>query len=150
MEVGVTGMNPLDGSDIFHFEGFNPNPSFSKTKDGAVYRISFEIKQETWQDFVDADTKGMVLNFAAEVVDRPTQAPTAPKRPLGGPISKNAGMLCQEDAANAFAKAQGFDDLKTMIYQVCGVESRAELDHSEEAAKSYETMKHRYFRWASG
>ena len=143
-------MNPLDSKDIFHFEGFNPNPSFSKTKDGPVYRVSFEIKPETWQDFVDSNTKGMVINFAAEVVERHSDAPTAPKKPLGGPISKNAGMLCQEEEANLFAQAQNFDDFKAMIYKVCSVASRAQLDHFPDAAKDYEKLKHRYFRWAAG
>ena len=142
-------MNPLDQYDIFHFEGFNPNPSFSKTKDGAIYRVSFEIKQETWQDFVDTDTKGMIINFAAEVVERHTDAPVSDKKPKGGPISKNAGMLCREKEANNFAVAQNFDDFKDMIYKRCNITSRAELDHNEKAAKAYENVKHRYFRWVA-
>lgn len=142
-------MNPLDASEIFHFEGFNPNPSFSKTKDGPVYRVSFEIKQETWQDFVDTNTKGMIINFAAEVVERHSDTPAEDKKPIGGPISKNAGMMCQEDEANLFAQAQNFDDFKAMIYMVCEVKSRAELDHNQDAADKYEKLKHRYFRWAA-
>jgi len=139
-------LNPLDQYEIFHFEGFNPNPSFSKTKDGAIYRVSFEIKQETWQDFVDTDTKGMIINFAAEVVEQHTGVPEKPK---GGPISKNAGMKCQESEVNAFAVAQGFSDFKAMIYRCCKVKSRAELDHNKQAAKDYEDLKHRYYRWAA-
>ena len=142
-------MNPLDQYEIFHFEGFNPNPSFSKTKDGAIYRVSFEIKQETWQDFVDTDTKGMIINFAAEVVERHTDAPVSDKKLKGGPISKNAGMLCREKEANDFAIAQGFEDMKAMIYHLCVIKSRAELDHSRVAANTYEDLKHRYFRWAA-
>ena len=143
-------MNPLDQYDIFHFEGFNPNPSFSKTKDGAIYRVSFEIKQETWQDFVDTDTKGMIINFAAEVVERHIDAPVSDKKLKGGPISKNAGMLCREKEANDFAIAQGHvDGLKGMIYAMCNISSRAELDHNEDAAKAYEKLKHRYFRWVA-
>ena len=142
-------MNPLDQYDIFHFEGFNPNPSFSKTKDGAIYRVSFEIKQETWQDFVDTDTKGMIINFAAEVVERHTDAPVSDKKLKGGPISKNAGMLCREKEANDFAIAQGFEDMKAMIYVRCNISSRVLLDHDPKAAKDYEDLKHRYYRWAA-
>lgn len=53
--------NPLDGNKPFDFSGMNPNPSFSKTKQGPMYRVSFEITQDTWQNFVDANTKGMIL-----------------------------------------------------------------------------------------
>lgn len=140
-------MNPLDKYEIFHFEGFNPNPTFSKTKDGPIYRVSFEIKPETWQDFVDTDTKGMIINFAAEVVERHPDVPT--DKVKGGPISKNAGQKCNEPEANQFAVVQGFGDFKAMIYKVCHIKSRAELDHNEQAAKDYETLKHRYYRWVA-
>ena len=139
-------MNPLNQAEIFHFEGFNPNPTFSKTKDGPIYRVSFEIKPEVWQDFVEANTKGMIINFAAEVVE---SQPEVPEKPKGGPISKNAGMKCQEPEANEFAVAQGFNDFKTMIYAKCGIESRAELDHDKDAAKTYAKLKSRYFRWVA-
>ena len=142
-------MNPLDQFDIFHFEGFNPNPSFTKTKDGPIYRVSFEVQQETWNDFVQSNTKGMIINFAAEVVERHTDAPVSDKKPKGGPISKNAGMKCNEPEVNAFAVAQGFSDFKAMIYGCCKIGSRAELDHNKQAAKDYEDLKHRYYRWAA-
>lgn len=58
----TTTRNPLDHPGTqFDFAGMNPNPTFSKTKDGPLYRISFEVNEELWKKFVDANTKGMVV-----------------------------------------------------------------------------------------
>lgn len=60
--------NPLDTGEIFDLPLMNPNPTSSKTKDGPVYRISFEVEQELWQHFMDANTKGMLVAAKAQVV----------------------------------------------------------------------------------
>jgi hypothetical protein len=61
--------NPLDFHDIFHIELMNPNPTSSKTKDGPMYRVSFELAdRESWSQFMDANTKGMVINCAMQVM----------------------------------------------------------------------------------
>ena len=70
------------------------------------------------------------------------------QKPKGGPISKNAGMLCNEPEANEFAVVQGFKDLKDMIYKRCFESSRAQLDHHTQSAEMYEDLKHQYYRWA--
>ena len=61
--------NPLDTKEIFDIALMNPNPTSSKTKDGPVYRVSFELEQEQWQWFMDADTKAMVLAAKCLVTD---------------------------------------------------------------------------------
>lgn len=54
--------NPLDTPGVlFDFAGLNPNPTFSKTKEGPVYRVSFEVTQELWQLFVDGKTQGLIV-----------------------------------------------------------------------------------------
>ncbi len=55
-------VNPLDVNEQFFLSLMNPNPTSSKNKDGPVYRVSFEMEQEMWQLFMDADTKGMILD----------------------------------------------------------------------------------------
>ena len=55
-------MNPLEGTDAFPLTFANPNPSSSKTRNGPVYRVSFELTQEEWQYFMDTDTAGMVID----------------------------------------------------------------------------------------
>lgn len=47
--------NPLDApGTMFVVELLNPNPSSRRTKDGPVYRISFEVSQEVHASFMNA------------------------------------------------------------------------------------------------
>ncbi len=58
----ASSLNPLDRpGTVFDFAAMNPNPTASKTKLGPVYRVSFEIEQDLWQMFMDAETKGMIV-----------------------------------------------------------------------------------------
>lgn len=48
-------INPLDvPGQMFVIELLNPNPSSRRTKDGPVYRISFEVTAEVHKSFMDA------------------------------------------------------------------------------------------------
>jgi hypothetical protein len=84
--------NPLDSNKPFDFSGMNPNPSFSKTKDGPMYRVSFEITQDTWQNFVDANTKGMILAGRLFVCNEGLEVEEQTK-----PAEKNKSITKKED-----------------------------------------------------
>lgn len=137
-------MNPLDTGDTFAIGLFNPNPTSSKTKAGPVYRVSFEMAQEDWQAFMDANTNGMILEGELRVVEAYIQ----PVKPKGGPISKDAAMLCQDEKANDYATILGHKGFKELLYARCCIESRAELDHDKAAAAEYEKIKAQFIRWA--
>ena len=150
-------MNPLDTGEPFQFEAMNPNTRASKTKDGSKYFLTVELDQPDWQMFMDANTAGMVLEMQGRVVaDNSKSAEqiriemleknklSFTEKPKGGPISKNAGMLCGEIEANYFAIDKGFADMKEMIYGRCKIESRAELDHNPDAAFRYKMVKSEY------
>ena len=140
-------MNPLDSpNQLFTLELFNPNPTSSKTKVGPVYRVSFEMSKDDWQQFMDANTAGMIL----EMQGRVQESHPVTEKPKGGPISKNAGMLCQEPEANEFAKLRGHETMKDYIYFYCAVHSRAELDHDRIAADKYRVLKSAYYRHMEG
>lgn len=48
-------LNPLDvPGQAFDLELLNPNPSSRRTKDGPIYRVSFEIDHEAHQCFMNA------------------------------------------------------------------------------------------------
>ena len=163
-------MNPLDTGEGFEIEFMNPNPTSSKTKSGPMYRISFEVHREAWDCFMDAPTNGMVLEGQLRVTEAPVQnlnqqtdkwqsgepykgdpqewAHEIAQKKKGGPISKAAAMLCQDDKANEFARNQGYDSFKHMIYAVCFVKSRAELDHVKDAALQYQRLKRAFIKWA--
>lgn len=62
-------MNPLDTPNApFQLSLANPNPRSGKGKDGPIYRVAFEVDQETFLKFMDAPTKGMLLECVAVVV----------------------------------------------------------------------------------
>jgi hypothetical protein len=156
-------INPLDRDEPFPFEGMNPNPSFSKTKDGPVYRVSFEVDQDTWQQFVDTYTGGMVIEAQMEVTARNIQEPKKtpgpkPDKPKGGNLSKQAGIMCnnpafQQYAADTLSSLAGevfepdYNQTILFVRSTCGVESRAEIDHSPEAAKAFKDLMHDYSQW---
>ncbi len=71
-------MNPLEQSEPYTLSLANPNPRSSKTKDGPVYRISFEIEQDDYLNFMNTQTNGMVLDAALQVVEN---VPVEPKKP---------------------------------------------------------------------
>ena len=130
--------NPLDApGTVFALEVMNPNPGASKAKNGPVYRVSFEVEHDDWLMFMDANTKGMVIELQGMV----TQVAGTVEKPKGGAVSKNAGMLCQDPQANDYAARRGYKDFKAMIYDKCCIESRAELDHDQMAAQRYEFLK---------
>lgn len=140
-------MNPLDTGEEFSIELMNPNPTSSKTKAGPVYRVSFEVHRDVWDCFMDAETGGMVLEGALQVTAQ--NAPLeAPEKPKGGPLSKAAAMLCQDDKANEYAEILGQPDFQHLIYDRCRIKSRAELDHDSYAAAQYEELKRSFIRWA--
>jgi len=140
----VVVVNPLDTGEPFEIELCNPNPTSSKTKDGPKYRVSFEVHQDAWQEFMDANTNGMVLELTGRATVIPAPKIELPERPKGGPLSKASAMLCGDHLANEFAEINGYEDFKHMIYGFCKVESRAELDHSESAAQHWEMLKTRF------
>ncbi len=62
-------MSPLDMPNApFQLSLANPNPRSAKSKEGPVYRVSFEVDQSTFIEFMNANTKGMLLECVAVVV----------------------------------------------------------------------------------
>ncbi len=92
-------MNPLDTGELFTLEMMNPNPSSSKNKDGPVYRVSFEVHRDDWDNFMEAKTSGMMLNCAMQTVPetgKPEQPePEKPAKPEKGPHGKFAKWVYQ-------------------------------------------------------
>lgn len=86
----ITMLNPLDRpGEVFDLELLNPNPTSSKTKDGPVYRVSFEVPPDVWQWFMDGKTKGMLLAAKATVVaDAEDDAPLHTEKGEHGQASK--------------------------------------------------------------
>lgn len=77
----------------------------------------------------------------------------------GGRLARQAGMLCNEPSfwrfltngsvfsdenANAITNA---DDAKRFVYDLCGVETRKELDHNDSAASNWRGLESEYQAW---
>lgn len=60
----------------------------------------------------------------------------------GGALAQLAGRWCQSKEFQEWAGADGADDAAEYIRMLCGIESRAELDHKPEAAAAF----HKYIR----
>lgn len=95
-------MNPLTTGEVFDIEFLNPNPSFSKTEKGPVYRVSFEIPKDVWDEFVEANTKGMILAARCRAVEPKGEPsgnseqlePATVKKPMT--LSNECAMWCKE------------------------------------------------------
>ncbi|MGX0136306.1 hypothetical protein [Cupriavidus metallidurans] len=87
----------------------------------------------------------------------PAPVPAVPEQ-KGGALAKLAGMWCAEpefwrflasDARNG--NPQDAEQAKHNLYRLCGITSRAELDHdSEAAARFHSHIRLPYMRWKQG
>ena len=83
------------------------------------------------------------------------------EKPKGGYLARKAAMLCQEHQFRLYLDRRRSaksdlevpdgthteDDARDFLLAACAIESRAELDHSHEAATTYRQIKHHYRRW---
>lgn len=71
----------------------------------------------------------------------------------GGKLSREAAMLCQTGAFWTFMKEQAIgtprnsEEAADLLRMECGVESRADLDHNEQAAARFREIKGSYEAW---
>lgn len=80
----------------------------------------------------------------------PVQPPAEPARPAGGPVAKIAGQLCADPDFLRFLQSRGSRaanayDAAEVVRRKCGVESRAELDHNAQAARTFHDIFRRPF-----
>ncbi|ERS12566.1 hypothetical protein Q673_02845 [Marinobacter sp. EN3] len=79
----------------------------------------------------------------------------------GGFLARNAALLCQDSQFRLYLdrrRAAKFnldipdgthteEDAREFILQACGIQSRAQLDHSPQAATVYRQIRYHYQRW---
>lgn len=87
--------------------------------------------------------------------------PNAKPERKGGKLAQRAGILCNEGGFQRFvaervAKMAGMsqpetiiavEDIAVFIRHYCGVTSRADLDHNEEAARDFLDLEAEYKAW---
>lgn len=83
--------------------------------------------------------------------------PTAkPEKPKGGKLAQRAGILCGEGAFITFLAEYHYNanlddvapfDPAVVLRTICHIESRAELDHNEDAARKFHKLELEYNAW---
>lgn len=84
-----------------------------------------------------------------EFDDRADEAPESPAAPelKGGRLAMRAAILCDEGGFRVFLGATNKDHAAEIIRTRCGITSRRELDHNEQAAARFRTMTRDYDAW---
>lgn len=94
-----------------------------------------------------------------EVADDETpvnqQTRQQPERPKGGPVSRDAAGFCNSESFRRYVSWEySWDVLATApeaaeyLRELCGIGSRAELDHSPDAREAYEHLKREVLAWS--
>lgn len=65
----------------------------------------------------------------------------------GGKLSQTAAIMCGEKAFWQFAEVDNQQDAAAWLRKGCGVESRAHLDHDNEAAARFREIRQSYEAW---
>ena len=155
----------------------NPRLTSSKTKDGAKYKVTFEVLQDEWLEMMDADITGMVLEakciveHSHEAPEKPQEKPSSSGSPSdrpypelkGGPLSKNAGMLCNDGSFFDYIRDEHNDWLSMMadaesrfkkdlcrqwILDTLEIETLRQLDAGHGMASEYQRLiTGPYRRW---
>lgn len=72
----------------------------------------------------------------------------------GGKVAQRAGILCEEGGFRRFLADRAgrpniftAEEAKQEIYRICGVTSRAHLDHDDDAARLFAELDNEYSAW---
>lgn len=133
-----------------------------KVRSRQVVLIQVEVPIEQYAAVVAAVDDSKVLVTRSEldapygILDSREPEPMADpiEKPKGGPLSKWAGMMCNSAEFRSFL-AMSFSrpcnsstDARHIILDLCGIKSRAELDHSVRAQRIFDDLVRR--PWALG
>lgn len=111
--------------------------------DGTI-RVQVDIDPSCRADFLrlfpNIDMPVALAPLVADFERAPAEA-----KPKGGELARLAGMFCQNaDFLECFGLS-GEGAAKAFIYNVCGVDSRAALDHDADAAERFHVRVRRPF-----
>ena len=150
-------INPVDRDGPFQLTLANPNIKFRSSKQGNKFTVEFEITQEDWQNFVDTNLTGMVIEADCRVTHRNyTDDMIAGLK--GGKLSRIAAISSADPEFQEFAldhhklpvMEEGDTDFaKALIYNYCGIRSRKELDDGprrHEAAELLAKLRTEFIR----
>lgn len=119
---------------------------YRRVKGRKCHQIVFEVPSEKWPEVYRVLGEPTIDTSDWFAIAK--MAGAAPQEAKGGKLAQRAGILCQEGAFAVFCKeVHGFDDPVQAIYSICGVSSRAHLDHDEDAGREFVAMSTHYNVW---
>lgn len=124
-----------------------------KTMADGTLRISFDIEplhaQDAFRLFAAPGTPAAIaaLQVGYAAIQGGGETPPPPEKPKGGALSKLAGMWCNDPEFWAWATDETHEGIfwhvnnaaeaKLFVIEMCGIDSRAELDHNAEATQKF-------------
>lgn len=133
---------------------------YKEMADGTL-RVQIDIDPQFKAQFLE-----MFGQIDMPVALAPLQAdferPKEPERPKGGPLAQSAGILCGnelfqkfllEKVPQLFAEStclSNEEETAEVLKKLCGIESRAELDHNQESATKFHQIMRQYREWNDG
>lgn len=68
-----------------------------------------------------------------------------PEKQKGGELARLAGQLCQNPQFQEWCEVESAEAAAEWVREVCGIESRSELDHDDEAANRFHELVRKPF-----
>jgi len=128
------------------FDGMNPNLKEASTKGGMKRTVTFEIDQDTYDALKGFNHAGMIVSGELEVEDGHMFEPKEVK-PKGGKLSMAAARFCEMEQFQKYISSHSHRTPRDYIIDFCGVSSRSQIDHNENAAKAFDVLVHEFNNW---
>lgn len=113
-----------------------------------VCQVVIEIPIEAGEKFVAAFGTPNPASGVPVALARITTNARAERK--GGKLAQRAGILCNERSFQMFMEAHDADEAAEAVRKLCGIGSRADLDHDENAATRFLTLESRYIATLRG
>lgn len=114
--------------------------TYSLLADGTL-RIKVDIEPRDVAQFhamfPSADMPIALAPLVADFEQRKPESKPNQEKPKGGELARLAGQLCNNPVFQQMIGVHSAEDAANEIRSVCGIESRAELDHNPEAANLF-------------
>ena len=118
---------------------------YRRIKGRKVHQIIFEVPSENWPEAYKALGEPSIDTSEWFAIAKMVGA--APEKEKGGKLAQRAGILCTEGGFTAFAGEKYGKGPVDLIYDFCGVTSRAHLDHDDRAAGKFHELTREYDAW---
>lgn len=159
------GTDGLYAGKVFQVSLRNLNIRAKSLKEGMKYEMVAEITEEDFDLIRAVDLTGSVFEAQIECIEvgqRELPLNDTPPKPKGGALAQSAGVLCAAPKFRTFlrteygerwreaAMVEGVDDLgiaAELVRHLCGVASRADLDHQPNAGKQFRDLMQQYREW---